>query len=178
MINSRLSVPSWEFGNHYKTLSSFIPCKKSVSLLSLAQRRAISGSYLPTFSSCLMSDFTIHTRFMKEPTFMGRKHYTFTNTGNSKRYTLHLCHPWRKSPDSLWKYRNFVSCWARRHKMNFVKQFLQQILHYLGLLVNSANVISIWSLSTDVNARFEQDQRETDAPPSTCWAPVRVPAGS
>lgn len=80
MINSRLSVPPWEFGNHYKTLSSFIPCKKSVSLLSLAQRRAISGSYLPTFSSCLMSDFTIHTRFMKEPTFMGRKHYTFLQT--------------------------------------------------------------------------------------------------
>lgn len=27
-----------------------------------------------------MSDFTIHTRFMKEPTFMGRKHYTFLQT--------------------------------------------------------------------------------------------------
>lgn len=47
----------------------------------------------------------------------------------------------RKPPDSLKKLFSFMSYWVRIHFINFVKCCVQQILNYLGPLVNSANVI-------------------------------------
>lgn len=48
----------------------------------------------------------------------------------------------RKSQTPLTNHSlNFVSCRVRRLCINFVKQCLQQIVNYVGRLINSANVI-------------------------------------
>lgn len=47
----------------------------------------------------------------------------------------------RNSPDSLIKSFNSVSCWFKKNFNNIVKRCRWEILNYLVVLVNSANVI-------------------------------------
>lgn len=48
---------------------------------------------------------------------------------------------WRNSPDSLKRTLNLVSCWVRTNYIDIVQHRLWRDLNYLGLLINSANVL-------------------------------------
>ncbi len=76
------------------------------------------------------TDFTIYTKQWHNDSKCEIPTKTIT--------TILSCCPGRKSPDSLEKLHSFVT-------INFVKHLLWQILNYLSLLVNSANVM--WCLS-------------------------------
>lgn len=50
---------------------------------------------------------------------------------------------------------NFESCWVRRRFINSVKCILWQILNYLGLLTNSANVPVIYVFMVHRTAKWD-----------------------
>lgn len=62
----------------------------------------------------------------------------FTSTVNKNQYRYLLC---LSPPDSIWKSLDFGSFHLKRNFKNVTKHSLQQILTYLCLLVNSANVL-------------------------------------
>lgn len=75
--------------------------------------------------------------------FQQWEHFTLQLEHRSRSKQLHQLQGGRErtSPDSLIKSLNFVSCSVWRNFINFVKNRFWQILNWLGLLVNSANVI-------------------------------------
>ena len=68
-----------------------------------------------------------YTKLVKEHILSTTHLSNFPNIVNWGQYRLRLCHPWRKTPDSLWKTLNFVGCWVWRNFINFVKHNLWQI---------------------------------------------------
>lgn len=76
------------------------------------------------------------------------KAYVLTDPPNELLTTI--------SPDSLKKSHDFAGCAVGRNFINSVEHCPQQILHYSGLLVNSANVTRD---DTSICVKYEQHIR-------------------